>query len=203
MVESASIGVLGIQGAISEHVSMVNTVYEKENITNKALIIRNKTDISQVQGLIIPGGESTTISRFLINNNLHGIIKKRVAESSLSVMGTCAGCILIAQKISDQVKDIIPLELIDIAVLRNAFGRQRESFEKEIHIKGFDMLFPAVFIRAPIIEKTWGNCQILSKIDNRIIMVKQGNILGLSFHPELTNDVRIHQYFLQMVLKER
>ena len=201
MVESASIGVLGIQGAISEHVSMVNTIYEKKNSTRKALIVRDKTDLEKVQGLIIPGGESTTISRFLINKKLQGIIKKRVAENSLSVMGTCAGCILIAKKITDQVKDIVPLELINIDVLRNAFGRQRESFEKEIDIEGFQEFFPAVFIRAPIIEKTGGNCQILSTLDNRIVMVQQDNVLGLSFHPELTNDTRIHQYFLNMVLK--
>jgi len=117
-------------------------------------------------------------------------------------MGTCAGCILIAKNIKDQVKDIIPLKLIDITVIRNAFGRQRESFEQDICIEGFNQPFPAVFIRAPIIEKAGPNCQILSNINDRIVMVKEDNVLGLSFHPELTHDVRIHQYFLKMIEKK-
>jgi len=202
MVKKTSIGVLGIQGAISEHVTIMNDAYSKENYTEKTHIIRKKEDLQEVNGLIIPGGESTTISRFLVSNNLHEVIRKRVRDHSLAVMGTCAGCILIAKNIKDQVKDIITLKLIDITVIRNAFGRQRESFEQDICIEGFNQPFPAVFIRAPIIEKAGPNCQILSNINDRIVMVKEDNVLGLSFHPELTHDVRIHQYFLKMIEKK-
>ena len=202
MVKKASIGVLGIQGAISEHVAIMNNVLLEDKDNKKTIIVRNKEDLQQVDGLIIPGGESTTISRFLINKELQSIIKKRVMNHSLAVMGTCAGCILIAKTIKDQIKDIIPLELIDITVIRNAYGRQRESFEQDVLIEGFNEPFHAVFIRSPIIEKAGSNCQILSKTNNRIVMVKQDNVLGLSFHPELTEDTRIHRYFLNIVQEE-
>ena len=114
-------------------------------------------------------------------------------------MGTCAGCVILASNLSDNFNDVKPLSAIDMQVKRNAFGRQRESFEKNIDIKGFSKPFNAVFIRAPIIEKVWGECEILSKIDKKIIMVRQGPFLALSFHPELTDDLRIHKYFLDLI----
>jgi len=114
-------------------------------------------------------------------------------------MGTCAGCVILANKITDNFKDIKILSAMNMQVKRNAFGRQRESFEKNIKIKGFSKPFNAVFIRAPIIEKVWGNCEVLAKIDKKIIMAREGSFLALSFHPELTDDLRIHEYFLDMI----
>jgi 5'-phosphate synthase pdxT subunit len=114
-------------------------------------------------------------------------------------MGTCAGCILLAKQLINDKKDIKLLKAMNLRVLRNAFGRQKESFEYKIKIYGFEKLYNAVFIRAPLIDKVWGNCKVLSKINDQIIMAKQNKFLALSFHPELTNDLRIHNYFLKMI----
>lgn len=116
-------------------------------------------------------------------------------------MGTCAGCVLLASEMTDNTQNVKLLSAMDTLVKRNAFGRQRESFEKNIDIKGFTEPYNAVFIRAPVIEKVWGNCEILAAVDKKIVMARQGNLLALSFHPELTDDLRIHKYFLDMILK--
>lgn len=129
------------------------------------------------------------------------LFSKRIKEKNLPIMGTCAGCVILASKITDNSNDVKLLSAMDIQVKRNAYGRQRESFEKNIEIKGFSELYNAVFIRAPIIEKIWGNCEILAKLDNKIVMVRQDNLLALSFHPELTENIRIHKYFLDMILQ--
>ena len=114
-------------------------------------------------------------------------------------MGTCAGCVLLAKEIVNNENDVKLIQAMDMKVERNAFGRQRESFEKNIKIKGFTESYNAVFIRAPIIREVWGNCKILSKIDEKIIAARQDKFLALSFHPELTNDLRMHRYFLDMI----
>ena len=202
MVTDLSIGVLGIQGAISEHVSMMQEVFKKNNRKEPVRIVRNYAELSQVKGLIIPGGESTTISLFLLHNGLHEIIRDRIQnDKSFCVMGTCAGCALLASEITDNKKDLKPLSALDMNVKRNAFGRQRDSFEKIIDIKGFSKPYNAFFIRAPLIADIWGDCKVLAKIDNNIVMVRQGNILAMSFHPELTEDLRIHKYFLDIILR--
>ena len=199
MVKQISIGVLGIQGAISEHVLMMRKVMLHHGLKNNVHIVRKKTELDKVQGLIIPGGESTTISRFILSNNLYETIKERVQNQSLSVMGTCAGCVLVSSDMADKSKDITLLSLMDMKVKRNAFGRQRESFEQEIMIKGTSRLFSAIFIRAPLILDTWGKCKPLSTINDGIVMAQQKNVLALSFHPELTNDTRIHELFYKIV----
>lgn len=149
--------------------------------------------------LIIPGGESTTISRILVNAGLHQAIKKRMEQNDIALMGTCAGCALLATELSDTKGDVQLLRAMEMQVQRNAFGRQKESFERFIDITGFDAPFHAVFIRAPVITKVWGSCKILAQVDKKIVMARQGSYLALSFHPELTNDLRVHELFLQMV----
>jgi len=114
-------------------------------------------------------------------------------------MGTCAGCVLLSEKIINNDKKIQCLNAMKMHVKRNAFGRQKESFEQEIKIKGFSKTYNAVFIRAPIIEKIYNNCEILAKIKDKIIMVRQDKFLAISFHPELTDDLRIHKYFLDII----
>lgn len=114
-------------------------------------------------------------------------------------MGTCAGCVLLAKELTETKVDVKLLEAIDMQVERNAFGRQKESHERSLHIKGFTEPYHAVFIRAPIITKTWGGCEILAKAGKEIVMARQDNYLALSFHPELTDDLRIHQFFLEML----
>jgi 5'-phosphate synthase pdxT subunit len=120
-------------------------------------------------------------------------------QRNIVLMGTCAGCVLLAKKLTEQSDDIRLLGAMDMQVERNAFGRQKESFERLVQIKGFASPFPAVFIRAPLITKVWGSCTVLATVDKEIVMARQENYLALSFHPELTNDLRIHRYFLQML----
>jgi len=200
MVEKLSIGIVGIQGAISEHISILKKAFLESDISGNVFVIKNPDDIKKIDALILPGGESTTISKILYKKGLHQVISKNIAENNFPVMGTCAGCVLLSSGISDKVNDDIKiLNAIDIQVERNAFGRQKASFEKNISIKGFNKPYNAVFIRAPVIKKAWGNVEILGKINNKIVMVRQDKILALSFHPELTNDIRIHKFFIDMV----
>lgn len=199
MVKKVSVGVVGIQGAVTEHIYSMKQVFKKTNTPGKVFSIKNKEEIKEIDALIIPGGESTTISRILFQSELHNEIKKRVENKDLPIMGTCAGCVILAKKLDENNHDVKLLELMDIKVVRNAFGRQKESFEQTIKIGGFKEQYNAVFIRAPVIEKTWNRCIVLAKIENKIIMARQDNILALSFHPELTDDLRIHRYFLDMI----
>jgi len=199
MVKKVSIGVVGIQGAVTEHIYSMKQVFKKTNTSGEVFSIKNKEEIKEIDALIIPGGESTTISRILFQSELHNQIKKRVENKDLPIMGTCAGCVILAKKLDENSHDVRLLELMDMQVTRNAFGRQKESFEQTIELDDFKEPYNAVFIRAPVIEKTWNNCKALAKIENKIIMARQDNILALSFHPELTDDLRIHRYFLDMI----
>ncbi len=199
MVTPISIGVIGIQGAVSEHIAMMKQVCIDTHVQANIYAIREEEELKALQGIILPGGESTTISRFLLKHGLADAIRKRVTDGSLAIMGTCAGCVLLAKHIVDDKGDVHPLRVLDIDVRRNAFGRQRESFEQNVLIKGWNEPFPAVFIRAPLITRIHGSCQMLSQIGSHIIMVEQENIIAVSFHPELTSDTRIHQYFLSHV----
>lgn len=199
MVRKISVGVIGIQGAISEHVTTMKKALKKTNTSGRVFVIKNPMEIEDIDALILPGGESTTISRILYKSGLHDAITKKVEENNLPIMGTCAGCVILASEMIDNTKDVKLLSAMDMHVKRNAFGRQRESFEQIIEIKGFSEPYNAVFIRAPAIEKVWGNCKILGKINKKIVMARQGNLLALSFHPELTDDLRIHKYFLDII----
>jgi 5'-phosphate synthase pdxT subunit len=199
MVKKTSIGVFGAQGAISEHVSSMKKALEENNNSGDVFVIRNKKQLNEIDALIIPGGESTTISKILHNSGLYEAILKRIKNGDLPIMGTCAGCVILASKVSDNSKEVKLLSAMNMQVKRNAFGRQKESFEKNIGIKGFSKPFNAVFIRAPVIEKVWGKCEILAKIDKKIIMAREDSFLALSFHPELTDDLSIHKYFLDMI----
>jgi 5'-phosphate synthase pdxT subunit len=200
MVKKLSIGIIGIQGAISEHILSMKNTLEELNIPGNVISIKDSNQIENIDALIIPGGESTTISNILYKTGLYKKILIKIKENKIPIMGTCAGCVILASKLVDNSKDVKLLSAIDMKVKRNAFGRQRESFECNINIEGFKRSYNAVFIRAPIIEDVWGDCKILSKIDNNIVMVKQKNFIATSFHPELTNDFRIQECFLDMVL---
>jgi len=199
MVRKISIGVLGIQGAISEHIVSMEHVLKETNMLGEVVVINHKREINDINELIIPGGESTTISRVLHKSDLYTDISKRIEEDNLPVMGTCAGCVILAKEITDNSNDVKLLNAMNMQVERNAFGRQKESFEKTIYIKDFSSPYDAVFIRAPVINKIWGKCKILAKVDKKIVMARQDNILAISFHPELTRDFRIHKYFLDMI----
>jgi len=198
MVNKKIIGVIGIQGDVSEHVTSMSNALKNSNVNGAVTIIKKKEEINKIDALIFPGGETTTISKILYKSGLFDSISKRIKKGNLPIMGTCAGCVLLSRELIDHSKNIKLLSAMDMQVKRNAFGRQKESFEKDINIQGFTHFYNAVFIRAPVIEKVWGDCEILSKIDKKIVMAKQDNLLAVSFHPELTNDLRVHKYFLDM-----
>lgn len=197
------IGIIAAQGAVTEHIEMVQRALSDSGKSGRAVSVRVVADMEGVSALIIPGGESTTIAKALHRTGLAGEIARR-AEEGMPVMGTCAGCVLLAKEGDEEVAKTQTrlLGLMDMAVDRNAFGRQRDSFETELEIDGMGT-FRAVFIRAPKITKVWGGCKPLSKIrrgaQDEIVMARQGSLLALSFHPELTSDPRIHRMFIEMV----
>lgn len=186
------IGVLAAQGAFAEHLTVLG------RLDVDAIPVRLPEQLSGLGGLIIPGGESTTISKLMLAYGLLDRVKEMV-DGGLPVFGTCAGMIMLAKNIVDG-NGVQPLKLMDITVRRNAFGRQVDSFETELQVKGLgDNPFPAIFIRAPLIEKVGGSVDVLAKLeDGTIVAAQQGRILACSFHPELTGDVRFHQYFLSL-----
>jgi 5'-phosphate synthase pdxT subunit len=188
------IGVLASQGAFIEHIKHLS------QLKVEALPVRLAPQLDGLDGLIIPGGESTSITRLMASSNLTEEVKK-LARKGLPIFGTCAGMIILSTKNSD--RDVEPLGLMDIIVKRNAFGRQVDSFETELSIPVLGAKpFPAVFIRAPLIEKTNGDVEILARLaDGTIVAARQGNLLVTAFHPELTDDLRFHRYFLEMVTK--
>ena len=186
------IGVLAVQGAFIEHIAILR------HLGVEALPIRLPAELNSLDGLIIPGGESTAIGKLMQDYNLMSEVKA-LGEKGLPVFGTCAGMILLASRTSDS--EIKPLGLIDITVRRNAFGRQRESFETELAVPVLgEKPFPGVFIRAPVIEQANSGVEILAKLnDGTGVAARQGKILVSAFHPELTTDLRFHRYFLDIV----
>jgi len=185
------IGVLASQGAFIEHIAALR------QLRVEALPVRLAPQLNGLDGLIIPGGESTTITKLMASSNLTDEVKK-LAHNGFPIFGTCAGMIVLSTKNSDH--DVEPLGLMDIIVKRNAFGRQVDSFETELSVPALgEKPFPAVFIRAPLIEKTSGDVKILARlVDGTIVAARQGNLLVTAFHPELTDDLRFHQYFLEI-----
>ncbi|WP_448379449.1 pyridoxal 5'-phosphate synthase glutaminase subunit PdxT [Fervidobacterium sp.] len=184
------IGVSGIQGDFREHKWMI------EKLGIETYVVRTPEDLEKVDGLIIPGGESTTMIRIMKRIGLFDALKEKILNG-FPVYGTCAGLIVLAKEIENYPQE--SLGVIDIKVRRNAYGRQVDSFEEHIEIKGFDRPFKAIFIRAPRVE-AWGEgVETLAFLDNHPIMLRQNNVLVTSFHPELTDDTRIHEYFVQMV----
>lgn len=197
------IAVVGVQGAVEEHVLITKKAMKKLGIDGEVVPTRKKGVVEKSDGVIIPGGESTTISRLIWKDSIaKEVIEK--AEEGKPVMGTCAGLILLSKHGDEQVEKTKTklLGLLDVWIKRNAFGRQRESFEVNLNVKNIG-LFPAVFIRAPAIVKVGENVEVLAKFEDYIVGVQQGNILGFAFHPELTNDTRIHEYFLKLAESNR
>jgi pyridoxal 5'-phosphate synthase pdxT subunit len=188
------IGILALQGAFIEH----KTVLAKLKV--EVSEVRLATDLTGLNGLIIPGGESTTILKLMHSYELFQPLRKMIG-SGLAVWGTCAGMICLAKTVLNSEQAALkPLEVMDITVRRNAFGRQIDSFETDLSIHGLNPpLFHAVFIRAPRIEKVEPQVDVLARLaDGTIVAAQQQNLMVTSFHPELTNDTRIHEYFLKL-----
>jgi len=187
------IGVLALQGAFREHRLML------ERCGAEVVEVRSPEQLNDVIGLVIPGGESTTIGKMMVRWGLLEKIRERYA-AGMGIYGTCAGMILLAKEIvgSDQPR----LELMDIRVKRNAFGRQRESFEADLTVPEFGPEpLRAVFIRAPYIEAAGPAVQVMARVNDKIVIARQGRCLVTAFHPELTNSEQVHRYFMKM-LKE-
>jgi 5'-phosphate synthase pdxT subunit len=187
------IGVLAAQGAFAEHISVLN------QLGVDAAPVRLPQQLEGLDGLIIPGGESTSISRLMQDYHLADKVKS-LARHGLPVFGTCAGLILLASNIHPNGK-VEPLGLMDITVRRNAFGRQRDSFETELMMPALgEKPFPGVFIRAPAIEQASSGAEIIARLaDGTGVAARQGQFLVCAFHPELTDDPRMHRYFLDIV----
>lgn len=184
------IGVLAMQGAIKEHLHMLQLAGAE------AVTIKKPEQLREIDGIIIPGGESTTIGKLM---RTYGFIEPLMEFSSQKkpIFGTCAGLIIIAKEIVGQEET--HLGLMNMVVRRNAFGRQKESFEADLDVKGIDNLVRAVFIRAPIIEEVGEDVEVLASYKEQIVCARQGHLLTASFHPELTEDFSMHAYFLEMV----
>ena len=186
------VGVLALQGDFAEHIAIL----KKLGVEGRE--VRLPHQLETLDGLIVPGGESTTLSRLMSIYDLRQPVAQ-MAQVGKAVWGTCAGMIMMAHEITEE--DPVPLAIIDIGVHRNAFGRQVDSFEQELNIVGFnDTPFHGIFIRAPAISRVGEDVDVLASLpDGRPVAVQQANLLATAFHPELTNDLRFHQHFLDLV----
>lgn len=185
-----TVGVLALQGDVREHLHIL------ESLGAESLGVKRPEQLESISALIIPGGESTTIGKMAVRFGLYEPLRSFISRG-LPVYGTCAGMIFLANAITDG--DQALLGSLDVVVRRNAFGRQNESFEAPVDVAGLDLPFHAVFIRAPWIEKVGGEVEVLATIKEHPVMVRQDRILASSFHPELTNDARIHQMLLDLI----
>ncbi len=199
------VGILALQGGVYEHAYMLKQVVDKRETSIDVVFVKRPSQLRGLDAIIIPGGESTTIGVVAEHTGLLGELREAI-EDGLPVMGVCAGAILLAKSVRDrrvgETKQPL-LGLMNIEVVRNYYGRQRESFEIDVEIPAVGKgPFRAVFIRAPAITKTWGEAEPLARLDEAIIMARQGNMLATTFHPELTSDTRIHEYFLYEVARK-
>jgi 5'-phosphate synthase pdxT subunit len=188
------VGVLALQGAVAEHIRLL------EMAGAEGVAIKKIEQLEGIDGIIIPGGESTTIGKLMRRYGFMEALRQFSAEGK-PIFGTCAGLIVIAKEITGQ--DEAHLELMDIRVSRNAFGRQRESFETDLPIKGIEENVRAVFIRAPLIDSVGEQVDVLSVYDGQIVAARQKHLLVASFHPELTDDYSMHSYFLGMIKESK
>jgi pyridoxal 5'-phosphate synthase pdxT subunit len=188
------IGVLALQGDVSEHILAMQRALQA---AGEVKAVRKPGIIPDCSGLVLPGGESTTISHQLASSGMAEELKA-AALSGIPILATCAGLVLASRGI-DGAPRFKPLSLMDISVCRNAFGSQKDSFEMDLLAKGFDRPYRAVFIRAPAIVRAGDDVQVLAKVDDYIVAAQQKNLLALAFHPELTDDARFHQIFLKML----
>lgn len=185
------IGVLALQGAVAEHIRALST------LNTEAIPIRLPSELDGLDALVIPGEESTTIAKLLSDYRLMQPIRK-LASRGFPIFGTCAGMILLARKVADL--DLKPIGAMGIEVTRNAFGRQVDSFEADLNIPALgDGTFHGIFIRAPVIQKANPGVEVLCQLNDNVVAARQGRILACAFHPELTDDLRLHRYFLHLI----
>ena len=198
---SLTFGVLSIQGDVLENILSVEAAIDALGIDGTVTAVRTPDEISKVDGLVIPGGESTTIGQLSKFNGSLKILKEKI-EQGMPVLGICAGMVLLSNNANDKVVGKIDqplLNILDIKLERNSFGRQRESFESDISLNSNGIpKFNGVFIRAPSISDVGSDVEVLSKFNEKIIAVKKNNVIGVAFHPELTSDISLHKYFVNL-----
>ena len=201
-----NIGILAIQGDVQENILSTEAALKELNISGNVKAVKTPEEILHLDGLIIPGGESTTIGQLSLVNSSLKIIKEKI-ERGMPVLGICAGMIMLSKTADDHIvgKTNQPLlEFLDINLERNSFGRQRNSFETSVSMNSINIpQFNAVFIRAPSISSTGPDVEVLSKYHEKIVAVKKGKIIGTSFHPELTQDISLHKYFVSLINQEK
>lgn len=197
------IAIISLQGAFTEHQDSLKKASTETGIECDIILAKTKEDLKGVSGIVIPGGESTTINKLLKETGMDKTIKE-LAKKDIPILATCAGMIIISSAGDNQCKKTGKLiSLIDMTINRNAFGTQKNSFEKELDLKDIGKI-NAIFIRAPAVTKIDDpRAEILAKIDEKIVAVKKRNILALAFHPELTADTKIHKWFLETAHKHK
>lgn len=205
-MSNMNIGVLSLQGDVAENIASTKSALSELHETGQVTEVKTPEQISKLDGLIIPGGESTMIGQLsLINGSLKKIKEK--INSGMPVFGICAGLILLSKNAKDHVigsTDQPLLDLLNVDVERNSFGRQRDSFEAEISLESVNIpKFNGVFIRAPSIAEVGDNVEVISKFNEKIVAVKQGNIIATAFHPELTTDTSLHKFFVKIIQQKQ
>ena len=199
-MKKVNIGIVGVQGDVEEHIASVESAFREITIDGIVTVIKYTEQIDSVNALIIPGGESTSIGKLSNHDDFHNTIKKKITQG-MPVLGTCAGLIFLSNHIVQNSSNTSQklLGTLDIETERNAFGRQHESFQSELSIPKFGLdKFMGVFIRAPRIRNIGSNVEILAKLNNDIVAVKQGNIIATCFHPELSSNVIFHKYLIEL-----
>lgn len=197
MTNAPRVGVLALQGDVAEHARMLRTC------DVEVQPVKTAHQLALVDALVIPGGESTTIGMLADREGLLNPLRERIA-SGMPTLGTCAGLIFLANELIDARPDQVSIGALDAVVRRNAFGRQVDSFEQEVEIQGLATPFHAVFIRAPLVEKVGQSVEVLAALaSDKIVMVRQANVLATAFHPELTGDNRVHQMLCESISTEK
>ena len=199
---SVTIGILSIQGDVKENHLAIQAALDELKIDGKIIDIKTPDDISSLDGIVIPGGESTTIGQLSLVNGSLKVLKEKI-ENGMPVLGICAGMIMLSKTADDRIvgkTDQPLLDILDVKLERNSFGRQHESFEADISMDSINIpKFNGVFIRAPSVSEVGSGVEVLSKFNEKIVAVKKGNIIGTSFHPELTQDSSLHKHFLTLI----
>jgi 5'-phosphate synthase pdxT subunit len=202
-MKQVQIGILAIQGDIEENLAATNLAIKELGVEGKSIAVKYVDEISKVDGLILPGGESTVIGTLAKLSGATQEIKDRINDG-MPIMGTCAGMIMLANRAYDKVVGETKqqlLNVLDITIERNAFGRQGDSFEAELKIPLIgNENFRGVFIRAPVVTEMRNGVDAIASLNNKVVAVKQRNIIGTSFHPELSRDPRLHKYFTDLVI---
>ena len=199
---SLTVGILSIQGDVQENLISTKAALDELGFDGTVTNVKTPDEISQLDGLIIPGGESTTIGQLSLVNGSLKVLKEKI-DGGMPVLGICAGMIMLSKTANDKVvgkTDQPLLDVLDIKLERNSFGRQRESFETDISLDSINIpKFNGVFIRAPSVSEVGSDVEVISKFNDKIVAVKKGNVIGTSFHPELTEDNSLHKYFVNLV----